>query len=143
MLFLLRSYNAKGWQESYLQGGRVHRYKEAQPWVKGMFTQSMGRFNETAVVLVPITGPKQPTLDHSHEQFGINHTQDLVGLRRTPIIHRYLRKFRQIKALNQTQLAGTGDGFCTPLDLELTEDIPIVPLDRTDGEEKSFSNLLI
>jgi hypothetical protein len=37
--------------------------------------------------------------------------------------------------LQQTQVAGTCDGFGAPLDVELAEDDPVVTLDGTQGEE--------
>ncbi len=43
----------------------------------------------------------------------------------------------------QTQLAGTGYSFGAPLDLQFAKDIPIVPFDRVQGEEKPLANLTI
>ena len=45
--------------------------------------------------------------------------------------------------LRQTQLAGARDSFGAPLDLEFAKDLPIVSLDRVQGEEQSCPNLLI
>ncbi len=45
--------------------------------------------------------------------------------------------------LQQTQFAGTCYGFGASLDLQFTKDIPIVPFNRTQGEEKSFANFTI
>ena len=45
--------------------------------------------------------------------------------------------------LQQTQLAGAGDRFGAPLDLEFAKDFPIVPFDRAQGEEKPLANLTI
>ena len=45
--------------------------------------------------------------------------------------------------LQQTQLAGACDRFGAPQDLELVEDLPIVPLDRVQGEEQPLADLLI
>jgi hypothetical protein len=45
--------------------------------------------------------------------------------------------------LQQTQLAGTGDRFGAPLNLEFVKDAPIVPFHRTQRKEKPFANLMI
>ena len=45
--------------------------------------------------------------------------------------------------LHQTQLAGTCDRFGAPLHLEFAKDDPIVPFDRTQGEEQPFAHFLI
>lgn len=45
--------------------------------------------------------------------------------------------------LEQPQRAGAGNGFGAPLYLELAKDIPIVPFDRTQGEEKPCADLMI
>ena len=36
---------------------------------------------------------------------------------------------------------GAGDGFGAPLDLQLIEDIPVVALDRAQGQEEPFADL--
>ncbi len=45
--------------------------------------------------------------------------------------------------LRQTQLAGARDSFGAPLDLEFAKDLPIVSLDRVQGEEEPLANLVI
>ena len=45
--------------------------------------------------------------------------------------------------LQKAQLARAGDGFRTPLDLKLAKDVAVVPFNRIQGEEKSFSDLMI
>lgn len=45
--------------------------------------------------------------------------------------------------LQQVQLAGTGDRFGAPLDLEFAEDLPVVPFHRVQGEEELRANLSI
>src|SRR5438552_2633647 len=45
--------------------------------------------------------------------------------------------------LPQTQLAGARDSFGAPLDLELAKDLPIVSLDRVQGEEEPLANLVV
>ena len=45
--------------------------------------------------------------------------------------------------LQQAQLAGTGDRFGAPLDLEFAEDFPIVPFHRVQGEEQPLADLAI
>jgi len=45
--------------------------------------------------------------------------------------------------LQQTQLAGAGDSFGAPLDLEFVKDNPIVPFNSTQGQEKPRANLTI
>ena len=47
------------------------------------------------------------------------------------------------RTLRQTQLAGAGDCFGPPLDLELAEDLAVVAFHRVQGEEQSCPNLLI
>ena len=46
-------------------------------------------------------------------------------------------------SLEQAQLAGACDRFGATLDLEFIKDYPIVPFDRTQGEEKPLANLTI
>ena len=43
--------------------------------------------------------------------------------------------------LQQTQLAGTGDGFGTALHLKFVKNFTVMPFDRVQGEEKSLANL--
>ncbi len=45
--------------------------------------------------------------------------------------------------LQQTQFTGAGYSFGAPLNLQLAKDIPIVPFNRTQGEEKPLANLTI
>lgn len=45
--------------------------------------------------------------------------------------------------LQQTQLAGAGDGFRATLHLEFVIDSAVVPFNRVQGEEKAFANLTI
>jgi hypothetical protein len=45
--------------------------------------------------------------------------------------------------LRQAQLAGAGDGFGPPLDLEFAEDPAVVAFHRIEGEEQSCPNFLI
>ena len=43
--------------------------------------------------------------------------------------------------LQQTQLAGAGDGFGAALHLEFVEDAAVVPFDGVQGQEKPFADL--
>ncbi|HEV7234981.1 MAG TPA: hypothetical protein VGN15_02300, partial [Ktedonobacteraceae bacterium] len=53
-------------------------------------------------------------------------------------------RYPRVRArLHQTQLAGTGDRFGAPLDLQLAKDRPIVPFHRTQGEKQPLAHLLI
>ncbi len=45
--------------------------------------------------------------------------------------------------LQQTKLAGAGDGFRAALHLEFVEDPTVVPFDRIEGEEEAFADLSI
>ena len=45
--------------------------------------------------------------------------------------------------LQQPQLAGAGDSFRASLYLQLVEDSPVMPLDRVQGEEESFADLVV
>jgi hypothetical protein len=45
--------------------------------------------------------------------------------------------------LQQTQLAGTGDRFGAPLNLEFAKDFLIVSFHRVQGKDKPFANLAI
>src|SRR5690349_430698 len=42
-----------------------------------------------------------------------------------------------LRRLRQTELAGAGDGFGPPLDLELAEDPTVMAFHRVQGEEQS------
>ena len=48
-----------------------------------------------------------------------------------------------LRGLQQAQLAGTGDRFGAPLDLQFVEDFPVVPFHRVQGQEEPLANLLI
>ena len=48
-----------------------------------------------------------------------------------------------LQRLEQVELAGARDGFGATLNLEFVEDFPIVPFDRTQGEEKPRANRAI
>ncbi len=50
---------------------------------------------------------------------------------------------RQTVLLHQAKLAGTGDRFGAPLDLELAKDFQVVPFHRTQGEEQPLAHLTI
>ena len=45
--------------------------------------------------------------------------------------------------LQQTQLAGAGDSFSAPLDLQFVKDLPIMPFNGIQGEEKPFADLVV
>ncbi len=48
-----------------------------------------------------------------------------------------------MRTLDQTQLTGTGNGFRAPLDLELVEDVAIVPFDRVQRQEQPLPDLVV
>ena len=43
----------------------------------------------------------------------------------------------------KTQLAGAGDRFSTPLNLQLAEDAAVMPFDGIQGEKEPLTNLTI
>jgi hypothetical protein len=54
----------------------------------------------------------------------------------------YMRLLIRI-GLQQTQLAGSGDRFGSPLDLQLVKDDSGMSFDRAQGKEESFTDLTI
>src|SRR3990172_7494814 len=54
----------------------------------------------------------------------------------------YMRLLIRI-GLQQTQLAGAGDRFGSPLDLQLVKDDPGMSFDCAEGEEKPLADLTI
>ena len=50
---------------------------------------------------------------------------------------------KQSFSLQQAQLAGTYNRFGATLNLQFVKDFLVVPLDRTQGQEKPLANLTI
>ncbi len=53
-----------------------------------------------------------------------------------------VEEYKQLP-LQQTQLAGAGDGFGAALHLQFVEDPAVVPFNRVQGQEEPLANLAI
>ena len=56
--------------------------------MKGVFTKNHCRFDKRAAFNVPATQQKKPVLNQGKDEFGIEFTQNLMRLLRTPFIKR-------------------------------------------------------
>ena len=50
---------------------------------------------------------------------------------------------KRTSALQQGELAGTSYRFSAPPNLELAKDVPVVPFDGNDGEEKPLADFSV
>jgi hypothetical protein len=84
--------------------------------------------------------------EHSRDTVSANRYQSMVrGYCYEPLARRSRSEFagERTSRLQQAQLAGARYRFGAPSNLEFAKDVPIVPFDSNQGEEKPLADLTI
>ena len=86
----LYSASGKGWENETQREQEACEIRQSGQYVKGMFAQHFGGFDQGAIFMLPAAEKKKPMLDQCQQELSIDFTQYLVWQLGAPLIERQI-----------------------------------------------------